>query len=248
MLIVIEGGDAAGKMTQSTRLAECLKGQRFAFPNYDSPTGRLILGHLKKDWACRAVAGEPIEGDNLVFQCLQTVNRLEVVSRIKKALDAGPVVCDRYWQSAVIYGTLDGLDSDWLSAVQRDPMPEADINILIDLPIEEGFKRRPERRDRYEVNREFMERVRAEYLRLWAPNAPVGYFDANETFESFNSGKKWFVVNGRYPAERVHEIIFEIVNRSSATSSICPGLSRECACQGATNYHCRTHGSCDCEY
>ncbi len=33
MLIVIEGGDAAGKQTQSKLLAEKLNAARFAFPN-----------------------------------------------------------------------------------------------------------------------------------------------------------------------------------------------------------------------
>lgn len=166
MIVVIEGMDAAGKATHSKLLAEKLGGTRFPFPNYDSPTGEAILQHLKKEW--RVDYGMcSSELDAMVFQCLQTANRLEIMGEIKLAIAKGPVIFDRYWQSAVVYGGLDGLDLDWLLRVQRDAMPPADVNILIDVPVEEGFKRRPERRDRYESDRAFLEKVRIGYLKLW---------------------------------------------------------------------------------
>ena len=48
-LIVIEGTDCSGKETQAKLLIEHLKerGMKvevFSFPNYDSPTGRIIGG------------------------------------------------------------------------------------------------------------------------------------------------------------------------------------------------------------
>ena len=53
--IVIEGTDCSGKETQSTLLVEKLnnmgkKAIRLTFPNYDSPTGKIIGGsYLGKD-------------------------------------------------------------------------------------------------------------------------------------------------------------------------------------------------------
>ena len=48
-LIVIEGTDCSGKETQSNLLVDFLnnaglKTKKFAFPNYDSPTGKIIAG------------------------------------------------------------------------------------------------------------------------------------------------------------------------------------------------------------
>ena len=54
-IIVIEGTDCSGKETQSKKLEEYLKQsgkkcKRFYFPNYDSPTGKIVGGpYLGKD-------------------------------------------------------------------------------------------------------------------------------------------------------------------------------------------------------
>ena len=102
--VVIEGLDASGKQTHSKLLAEMLGAKRFSFPNYESVTGKAILGHLKKEWCAANIkdATKPNELDALVFQALQTANRLEVQPVIEMALRVGPVVFDRYWQSAVV--------------------------------------------------------------------------------------------------------------------------------------------------
>lgn len=208
MIIVIEGGDAAGKKTQSEMLTKRLDGTRFAFPNYESPTGEMILWHLKKWWHSKATGLHPFgeadieKLDARVFQSLQSVNRLESLPAINEAKRKGHVVFDRYWQSAFVYGALDGLDTQWLRLVQEKPMPPADINILIDVPVADGFARRPERRDRYETNRAFLEKVRTRYIELWTMSASMGL-----------SGE-WFVVGGIGSVEEVHDRIIEIVRRT----------------------------------
>ncbi len=221
MIIVFEGNDAAGKATQSKLLAEKLNAARFAFPNYESPTGRLIYEHLKHLWRAEAHAGSLVTSqdylNDLVFQSLQTVNRLESLPDIQAAIAAGKhVVFDRYWQSACVYGALDGLDEVWLRLVQEKPMPPADVNILIDVPVEEGFKRRPERRDRYETNRPFLERVRMKYREMWwgadawhDSGGKIGEFEHDEYWAIAHKG--WYVVNGMYSVENVHHSILEIV-------------------------------------
>ncbi len=227
MIIVIEGADASGKATQSKLLAEKLGGTRFSFPSYESPTGKLILAHLKKEWWCveRDTNGRgPVfsvdaddQFDARVFQSLQTVNRLESLPDIQAAVAAGKhVVMDRYWQSACVYGALDGLDEVWLRLVQEKPMPPADVNILIDVPVEEGFKRRPERRDRYESNRAFLEKVRTKYLEVWW--GVDAYHDSDGACANFESDELWavardgwYVVNGTHSVEDVHQSILEIV-------------------------------------
>lgn len=215
MVVVIEGMDAAGKQTHSKLLAEGMRGMRFAFPNYDSPTGAIILSHLKKEWSCvgdeREKHRDPPrlvdikDVDARVFQSLQTVNRVEKLPEIKACIARGQhVVFDRYWQSAYVYGSLDGLDEAWLRLVQEKPMPPADVNILIDVPVEEGFKRRPERRDRYEIDRPFLERVRTSYISLWTASSSMG-LDGS-----------WYIVGGLGGISEVHARIREIVEREMA--------------------------------
>ena len=57
-LIVIEGTDCSGKETQSNLLIEKLKKEnirieKFSFPNYNSPTGKIIGGpYLGKSYIC----------------------------------------------------------------------------------------------------------------------------------------------------------------------------------------------------
>jgi thymidylate kinase len=202
--VVIEGVDASGKATQSKLLAERLGGTRFTFPNYESDTGKLILSHLKKGWQAVSIdESETTQTNHLVFQSLQTVNRLEILHEIKKAMNKGPVVMDRYWQSAVVYGALDGLDPEWLSRVQEQPMPTADINILLDVPVRIGFERRPERRDRYEVDSEYLEKVRDGYLRL---------FNGRLTEPGCSNRPQWRIVDGAHTVEEVHTRIMDIVN------------------------------------
>lgn len=236
MIVVICGVDASGKATQSKLLAERLKGTRFSFPNYESETGKAILANLKKEWTTTSTDrgdGRPIDSSKpisddagwnarierdrklnaLVFQSLQTVNRIELLPKIHAAMERGPVVFDRYWQSAVVYGTLDGLDPEWLRTVQELPMPKADVNILIDVPIEEGFKRRPERRDRYETNREFLEKVRVEYLRLGeSPQSPpVFSAEDKEGNRWWRTKSGWYIVNGQGSIEQVHKRICAVL-------------------------------------
>ena len=222
MIVVIEGLDASGKATQSKLLASKLKGTRFSFPNYDSATGKAILGHLKKEWACggrqeNAAAWKLL--DALVFQCLQTANRLELLPSIRKALEEGPVVFDRYWQSGCVYGGLEGLDYAWLRYTQEHPMPKADLNILIDIPVEEGFTRRPERRDRYEIDRLFLETVRAGYQALWADHYGAddyrwNYANGRTSPDLIVGDSGWYVVNGLGTVEEVHARIMTCISEA----------------------------------
>jgi thymidylate kinase len=197
--VVIEGLDASGKQTHSKMLAEILGAKRFSFPNYESVTGKAILGHLKKEWAADYMPGLAFSSDQfcaesqklnaLVFQALQTANRLEILPEIEMARRIGPVVFDRYWQSAVVYGVLDGLSPELALRIQAGALPQADVNILLDISVEESFKRRPERRDRYETDAEYMQKVRNGYLRLWGERGDRGGKYAADA-------DRWIVVDG----------------------------------------------------
>lgn len=113
--------------------------------------------------------------DALVLQALFLADKMAASMEIMHAAGRGhTVILDRWWQSAFAYGVADGLDEKWLCAIHYT-LPTVNMNIFIDVPPEEAFKRRPEARDRYERDREKQKAVRTNYERLWAANAGPGY-------------------------------------------------------------------------
>jgi thymidylate kinase len=181
-LIVFEGADAVGKFEMSTRLVDEInkmpgkKAKRIAFPRYETPVGKAILRHLKREVRLDEQSTEHVAGilggdrapeDALAFQCLMIADKYHAVIEINQALNDGyDIICDRWWQSAYTFGTSDGLDSKWLVEV-HDMLPWGDINILLDVSAEVSASRRPAFRDRYETDREAQERIRAIYRDLW---------------------------------------------------------------------------------
>lgn len=179
MIICIEGGDACGKATQSKILAKRLGAVLFSFPDYETPVGKLIRRNLQSSWFITSGWDETDSGGDpyirkepttnaLVLQSLILTNRMERGAELRAATRAGHVVLDRYDASARVYGALDGLDPSWIAQTNAQLPVRPDLYILLDAPVEEGFRRRPERRDRYESDRPYLERVRIEYLRLFA--------------------------------------------------------------------------------
>jgi len=223
MIICLEGIDACGKDTQTKLLSSKLVETRqrpthmFSFPKYDSPTGEIVLSNLKEKWRAGFVPGVGIEEvmpsmrnhpemedeahylNAMVFQVIQTVNRYEVANHIESTSRISNVVLDRYWPSGWVYGMADGLDSLWLKRI-HEYLPQADFYILLDVDPQDSVHRRPERRDRYEKQKGFMEKVSKLYRRLW--------------HEEWNgpSNSRWEVINGRGTIEDTHELIMRCVD------------------------------------
>lgn len=190
-LIVIEGIDSSGKATQVRMLAQAVDdrgsvGIVYSFPRYATPVGQVILRHLKGyiammyehtiDSSDHTIDGLTVHRvapeDALVFQCLMVADKMDAACEIENALLVGhTVICDRWWQSAYAFGAADGLDPSWLARVHNE-LPQATMNIFIDVPPEEALRRRPEARDRYEKNRELQAKVRANYELLWKDAGP----------------------------------------------------------------------------
>lgn len=178
MIYVLEAIDAAGKATQARRLADRLGCQVLSFPDYSSLTGRAISEHLRGAWN---VAREgvrdttlddytyyPADDNALVRQSLMLTNRMEHWDALALASGAREhhLVLDRYWASGLVYGRVEGLDRSWLELIHR-PLPKADHWLLLDIPVEESFRRRPMRRDANERDRKKLEFVAMEYRRVW---------------------------------------------------------------------------------
>lgn len=172
--IVIEGTDAAGKATQTKLLADYLRSmgktvKTFSCPDYENVTGKLIIQALK---------GEK-KLDILTLQMLFAANRYEFVPELfaqckKDKIDY--LIADRYVISSIVYGDAyaETHKSDrpgQFIAVINDRLPQPDLSILLDVSVEESFRRRPERRDSFETDKEFLHNVRLEYLRKFSLDA-----------------------------------------------------------------------------
>ena len=89
-LIVIEGTDCSGKETQSNLLIEKLKKEnirieKFSFPNYNSPTGKIVGGpYLGKSYICEGWFEEGAPNvDPKVSALYYAADRLYNIDKIK---------------------------------------------------------------------------------------------------------------------------------------------------------------------
>jgi dTMP kinase len=195
--------DAAGKNTQMKLLAERLTRASlmvhcYSFPRYETPLGQVILRHLKNEVSMADKTGNNINEDALVFQCMMTADKYAVAGVISAAQRSRSyeniVIADRWTQSAICYGTSDGLPAEWLISVQES-LPKPDLNILLDLPFEKGWERRPERRDRYEKNADKMREIEKRYRDMWMGN----------------HGASWVIVDASPPVEVVAKSVLDAV-------------------------------------
>lgn len=160
LLIAFEGLDQSGKQTQAELLRDRLSAQGrtvrlLSFPDYETAIGSEIG---------RALHGERDYPPD-VMQLLYVANRYEWKRDIAAARDSGGiVVCDRYLASSVAYGEAQGLDPEWLAAIQRY-LPQPDLTILLDIPPDVSARRKRDGRDRYEQDHALLTRVRESYLR-----------------------------------------------------------------------------------
>ena len=152
-IIVIEGTDCSGKETQSNLLIEKLKSdgiriEKFSFPNYNSPTGKIIGGpYLGKSYICDGWFPEGAPNvDPKVSALYYAADRLYNIDKIKFLLDNGVnVILDRYVYSNMAHqgGKLDSESDrnsmyDWLDNLEFNllELPKPDISVFLHMPFE----------------------------------------------------------------------------------------------------------------
>jgi len=161
MIIVIEGGDQAGKKTQSALLAKALKKRKlktktFSFPDYSTPIGKEIKKYLngKTNFPPQTI------------HCLLAANRWEKLGEIEKAISENSVVImNRYYHSNLVYGMVNGMKLSWLENLDFG-LPKADLVILLDVSQKESFKRKITQRDQFEKNKEFSQKISRAYKKI----------------------------------------------------------------------------------
>ena len=160
MIIAIEGGDQAGKKTQSLLLYKRLKQQMavklFSFPDYTTPVGSKIKAML--DGSRRPSPKE--------IHRLMAENRREKLVEISGCPEGTILIMDRYTASNIAYGLANGgLDLGFLEDLDRD-MPKPDLVILLDIDPQMARDRKMARRDIFESNMELAGAVRRKYRDL----------------------------------------------------------------------------------
>ena len=205
MFVVIEGPDGSGKTTQAKRLADRLRGVTgrevlsIAIPS-DSLVGQAARKCLKTGLDWKALFADPqvppiLIQSTLLADCYGTVQQIRNCLR-----KGGIVVADRWAPSGEVYGVIDGVDHEWLTAAQ-DSLPVGDINFLLDLDVTCICDRLKGKHvlDVYETE-SYQRRVVAGYRNLWA------------MFASKPGGASaWRQINANRSESEVHEDLFRCV-------------------------------------
>jgi len=189
MIIVIEGGDQAGKKTQTTLLAKALKQRKirtttFSFPDYTTPIGKEIAKYLdgKRKFPPQ------------VIHCLLAANRWEKLNEILAAQSKNSVlIMNRYYQSNLVYGLANGMKRKWLENLDAG-LPKADLVILLDVTQRESFRRKKTNRDKFEKNEEFLQRI-------------------SKIYRTVAKNQHWTIIDASKPKNEVHKDILKVFTK-----------------------------------
>ena len=186
MIIVIEGGDQAGKLTQSTLLEKALKKRKiktkvFHFPDYKTPIGKEIRKYLdgKRKFPPQ------------VIHCLLAANRWEKLDEILAAQEKNSVlIMNRYYHSNLVYGITNGMKQKWLENLDAG-LPRDDLVILLDVTQKESFRRQKTRRDKFEKNEEFLRKI-------------------SKIYRATAKKKHWKIIDASKSKQEIHEEILKM--------------------------------------
>lgn len=189
MIIVIEGGDQAGKLTQSTLLEKALKKRKiktkvFHFPDYKTPIGKEIRKYLdgKRKFPPQ------------VIHCLLAANRWEKLNEILAAQEKNSVlIMNRYYHSNLVYGIANGMKQKWLDNLDAG-LPKGDLVILLDVTQKESFRRQKTHRDKFEKNEEFLRKI-------------------SKIYKITAKKKHWEIIDASKSKQKIHEEILKKLSK-----------------------------------
>ncbi len=164
-IIVLEGLDKSGKTTQAHLLHDYLNDKNpgqtvlFSFPDYSTKIGKQI----------RSFLDGKVQYNAETKHMLLSANKWEKKENILESLRSGKtIILNRYYQSNLAYGLANGLDFEWLSILDKG-MPKEDVTIVLDISPRVSYLRSIANNfvlDDFEKNREFLDAVRTNYLKL----------------------------------------------------------------------------------
>lgn len=185
-LITIEGTDCSGKETQTNLLIKKLREegyqvQNFSFPNYSSPTGKIIAGpYLGKEVFDNCYFDEgSSKVDPKVASLYYAADRKYNIDKILFLLNQGyNVILDRYIYSNMAHqgGKIEDQEKreemyNWLDKLEFDLMelPKPDLTIFLHMPVKiakQLKKHRKEKADGHEKDENHLLQAEKAYLEL----------------------------------------------------------------------------------
>ncbi len=183
-LIVIEGTDCSGKETQSNLLLERLKKEgkkviKFSFPNYDSPTGKIVGGpYLGKESISKSWFPNSVMLDPKIASLYYAADRKYNINEINKYLnDDYIVIADRYVPSNMAHQA-SKLKTDkerlemfkWLEKLEYEllELPKPDLVIILHMPTDKAkeLKKNRSEVDVHEKDEKYLEESLKTYMLL----------------------------------------------------------------------------------
>jgi len=192
-LITLEGPEGAGKSTQAAYLRGYLLDRGYDVLNAREPGGtpmgeaiRPILQHNIDQAPCA-------EAELLLFYSARAqLVRQVLLPEMEKGIY---IIMDRFFDSSIAYqGYGRGLDLDFINRLTTFALGSCrpDITFLLDLPIEDGFKRLAARKNEQGIGKkdrmesespEFHQRIREGYLEMAGRESRFAVIDANRPEE-----------------------------------------------------------------
>lgn len=179
ILLAFEGIDGSGKATQVGLLSEHLQAKgasfaQFSFPDYGGPLSGAIRHALK----CS-------DFEPSALQLLLSAERVRHRPALQQCLLSGKLaLLDRYKSSAYVYAIARGLPGAWALSLES-VLPEPDITILFDLPVELSLLRTGGS-DLLEQDVALLSRCREEYLAVAQRQPNWIILDATENREALH--------------------------------------------------------------
>ena len=184
-IIVIEGTDCSGKETQSKKLEEYLKQsgkkcKRFYFPNYESPTGKIVGGPYlgKEEYGNSFFKEGAVNVDPHVICLYYAADRKYNMKEIEKYLNKGYyVILDRYTTSNLAHQGSKIHDKDerfnmyqWIDKLEfwLLSLPKPDKTIFLHVPYSYAFELKKNRisLDEHEKDPAYLKNSEDAYIEL----------------------------------------------------------------------------------
>lgn len=184
-LIVIEGNDCSGKETQSQLLLQRLlregkKVEKLAFPDYQSPTGKIVGGPYlgKKNISDSYFLEGATKVDPKVAALYYAADRRYALPKIKELLDQGYyVILDRYVESNMAHQGCKVANKEerlklyeWFETLEYNllELPKPDLTIFLHMPLKKviEFKQGRLYSDDHESSISYLKIAEEAYLEL----------------------------------------------------------------------------------